>query len=230
MDRFMALPASLATMLILSCYQGSQARYSSEPSWRHWRHWNEAHATFYGGSDAAGTMDGACGYGNLYSQGYGTNTAALSTVLFKNGAACGGCYEIKCWNDTQWCNPGNPSPAFSQIAFWRAGIVPVLYRRVPCHKDGGMRFTINGNPWFNLVLISNVGGVGNISAVSVKGSETGWIPMKRNWGQNWECDTVLVGQSLSFHVTTADGKNITSYDVAPLNWQFGQTFSGKQFY
>ncbi|KAJ7571138.1 hypothetical protein O6H91_01G150700 [Diphasiastrum complanatum] len=208
-------------MLILSCYQGSQAQDSSESSW------NEAH-------DATGTMDGACGYGNLYSQGYGTNTAALSTVLFKNGAACGGCYEIKCWSDTQWCNPGNSSMFFTATNLCppnnalpndNGGIVPVLYRRVPCQKQGGIRFTINGNRWFNLVLVSNVGGVGDISVVSVKGCETGWISMKRNWGQNWECNIVLVGQSLFFQVTTADGMQITSYDVAPLNWQFGQTMA-----
>ena len=92
-----------------------------------------------------------------------------------------------------------------------------------------MRFTVSGNSHYYQVLITNVGLDGEVVAVKVKGSRTGWIPMARNWGQIWQCNINLEGQPLSFEVTTSSGKTLTSYNVASRNLRFGQTFEGKQF-
>ncbi|CAI0384624.1 unnamed protein product [Linum tenue] len=92
-----------------------------------------------------------------------------------------------------------------------------------------MRFTITGSGSFNLILVSNVGGSGDVVSTAVKGATTGWIPMTRNWGQNWQANTVLLGQELSFKVTIGDGRSLVSHNVVPASWGFGQTFSGSQF-
>ncbi|XWS34175.1 hypothetical protein CRYUN_Cryun21dG0017900 [Craigia yunnanensis] len=189
--------------------------------------WKVAHATFYGDMRGTETMKGACGYGDLIKQGYGLETTAFSIVLFNNGLTCGACYEIRCHDSKQWClndtiivtatnfcspnyskpegNWCNPpwqhfdlsQPMFRKIALYRAGIVPVMYKRVP---------------YINPVVLG-----------------TTWIQMSRNWGQNWQTAAWLIGQSLSFRVTTSDGKMVQFDDVAPADWKFGGVYEGKQF-
>jgi len=133
------------------------------PSWAP-KGWGYAHATFYGSADGRGTEGGACAYQNTFTRGYGAMTTALSSALFREGAACGACFQLRCvkiketpternwcWNYARtltitatnlcpsgseggWCNPPKQHfdlsmPAFSNLAKFEGGVVPVFYRR-----------------------------------------------------------------------------------------------------
>ncbi|KAL2653224.1 hypothetical protein R1flu_021352 [Riccia fluitans] len=86
-----------------------------------------------------------------------------------------------------------------------------------------------GTHFIQILDFYNVAGAGDVTGVSIKGSNTGWIPITNAWGQNWHTGTVLDGQALSIMVTTSDGRTVTSNNVASSNWQYKQTFEGSQF-
>ncbi|CAI0382474.1 unnamed protein product, partial [Linum tenue] len=165
-----------------------------------------------------------------YSTKYGTRTAALSTALFNDGASCGECYKIICdyKTDPRWCIKGR------SITITATNFCPPNFAQandnggwVPCKKHGGVRFQVNGRDYFELVTITNVAGAGSIRSVSIKGSKTGWLPMSRNWGANWQSNSYLNGQTMSFQITTTDGEMRTFNNIVPANWGFGQTFSSR---
>ncbi|KAK7405226.1 hypothetical protein VNO78_06425 [Psophocarpus tetragonolobus] len=221
--------------------------------------WLNAHATFYGANQNPTTLGGACGYDDTFHAGFGVNTAAVSSMLFREGEACGACYQVMCdyradpkWclirgsvtvtatnfcppnNHGGWCDPPYHHFDMSMPAFFRIarqgneGIVPVIYRRVACKRRGGVRFTLKGQSSFNMVMISNVGGSGDVKAVWIRGSRSGaWLQMHRNWGANWQSSADLRGQRLSFKMTLADGKTLLFLNVVPSTWRFGQTFSSR---
>ncbi|KAL8141313.1 hypothetical protein V2J09_007334 [Rumex salicifolius] len=212
--------------------------------------WLNAHATFYGANQSPATLGGACGYDNTVDAGFGVHTTALSGVLFKSGEACGACYLVTCdyradpkWclrgrsvtvtatnfcppnNNGGWCNAPRrhfdmAQPSFLAIArAGNEGIIPVLYTK--------------GQGNFNMVMISNVGGSGDVKAAWVKTAARGstWTPMHRNWGANWQSAFDLRNHLLSFRLMLADRKTLILYDVVPSSWRYGQTFtSQRQFF
>ncbi|EEE66370.1 hypothetical protein OsJ_22684 [Oryza sativa Japonica Group] len=140
--------------------------------------WSKGTATFYGGSDASGTMAGV-------------------------GAdpACTGAASCR----------------------WRSAACP-------CRRRGGVRFTVAGRDYFELVLVTNVAAAGSVRSMEVRGSRrgAGWMAMSRNWGANWQSLAYLDGQGLSFRVTATDGQTIVFAGVVPPSWRFGQTFASTQ--
>ncbi|CAL5342337.1 unnamed protein product [Camellia sinensis] len=137
-------------------------------------------------------------------------------------------------NNGGWCNLPRKHFDMSMPAFFRIarqgneGIVPVPYRRVACRRKGGVRFTLKGQSNFNMIMISNVGGSGDVRAAWLRSSRTRtWVGMHRNWGANWQSNVDLRTQTVSFKLMLADGKTSEFFNVVPSSWKFGQTFASQ---
>lgn len=99
---------------------------------------------------------------------------------------------------------------------------------MPCAKKGGIRFLLQGNGYWLLAFVMNVGGAGDVGELWVKGSSTGWVRMSRNWGVSFQAFSRLGGQALSFKIISSTTKQtIIATNVAPAGWYVGMTYEAR---
>ncbi|KAH7435329.1 hypothetical protein KP509_06G060200 [Ceratopteris richardii] len=219
--------------------------------------WLPATATWYGSSTGTGSDGGACGYGDLSASHFGRHVSAGSPVLFQAGFGCGACYQVKCslrgicspYPVTVvitdecpggYCASGKThfdmgGAAFSAMAsstqstqgLLNAGVVQVLYRRVPCSYGRGttISFQVNDgatNFWFSM-LIRYVGGAGIVATVDLmEGGQ--WRKMEHLWGAYWCLNEGPLTAPFSIKITTSSGTSVNAFNVIPADWAPGQTY------
>ncbi|KAI9089083.1 hypothetical protein K1719_029362 [Acacia pycnantha] len=89
-------------------------------------------AAYYATSDGYGTPSGACGYG-YYGRSVNNGKVAAVSELWRNGAGCGACYQVRCKN-SRLCNMGRNPSASAELK--KYGVVDMEYWRVPCTNEG----------------------------------------------------------------------------------------------
>ncbi|PIN04741.1 hypothetical protein CDL12_22719 [Handroanthus impetiginosus] len=157
---------------------------------------SSAIATWYGAPNGPGR--GACGYGNdVTNFPYNSLVSAGNNFLFKSGAGCGACYQVKCTNNpacsgfpitvviTDEC-PGscNSDPVHFDLsgkaigylakpgqagALCGARRINIEYQKVPCSYKASITFKIDlgANPFFVALAIENVNGDGELGYVEL---------------------------------------------------------------
>ncbi|KAK8463729.1 hypothetical protein PHAVU_011G024801 [Phaseolus vulgaris] len=193
---------------------------------------HQSKASFY--SRASVLSTGACGYGSLALDISGGHLAGGVASLFKNGAGCGACFEIRCKNPSFCSTEGTrvvltddlshnnetdfvlSKRAFSGMAqkgkgreILKLGIVDIEYKRVPCnYQNQNLAVRVeesSKNPDYLAIKFLYQGGQTEIVAVDVaQADSSNWSFMSRNNGAVWDTNRVPKG-ALQFRLVVTAG-------------------------
>ena len=136
-----------------------------------------------------------------------------------------------------WCNPPRQHfdmapPSFLILAPRVAGIVPVQFRRVPCQRSGGVRFYVQGNYYWLLLYVMNVGGSGDVGDLAVKRAgepDCNYVPASRNWGITYQVFAALgnaKGLVVRMTCYSSPRKTIVVDDAITAWWSTGLSYQG----
>ncbi|CAI9095612.1 OLC1v1031601C2 [Oldenlandia corymbosa var. corymbosa] len=150
-------------------------------------------ATYYGSPECKGNPTGACGYGEY---GRTVNDGQVTGVsrLYRGGAGCGACYQVKCTVPGLCSDEGATvvvtdygegdrtdfilsTAAYAKLArpaladkLFAYGVVDVTFARIPCKYNYNLQFQVVGkskNPGYLAIVPLYQPGAYEIVAVQV---------------------------------------------------------------
>ncbi|KAL0560934.1 hypothetical protein IC582_001351 [Cucumis melo] len=175
---------------------------------------HQAKAAFYQ-DEAAGLYRGACGYGDLTLQLSNGYFSAIMPPLYKYGAGCGACFQVRCKNEKICSKEGTKiivtdrndntytglvlsQKAFGEMAvsgkdglLLSYGVVDVEFKRIPCEYNN-LNLMVRVEEWsqypnYLAIKLLNQGGQTEIVAIDIaQVGYSNWDYMGRNYGAVWE--------------------------------------------
>lgn len=190
-------------------------------------------ATYYGSPDCLGTPSGACGYGE-YGRTINVGNVGGVSRLYKGGAGCGACYQVRCINPHLCTDDGLKvmatdygegdhtdfiltKHAYSSMARTNQlapeliayGVVEIEYRRIPCLQNTDLKLKVheNSNPnYLALVVLYQGAGLDDVTALEIcQGDSKQWMGMRRAYGVVFDIANPPSGDlSLRMQLTASD--------------------------
>ncbi|XP_042506280.1 expansin-like B1 [Macadamia integrifolia] len=171
-------------------------------------------ATYFGSPDCLGNPKGACGYGD-YGRTVNDGNVGATSKLWKSGAGCGACYQVRCKIPQKCTDEGvnivvtdhgasdnadfilspraftkmaRPNVALDLLAY---GEVDIEYKRIPCQYPGyNLMVKVHEHskfPEYLAIVFIYQAGLYDIVAVEIWQEDCQeWRPMRRAFGTVWD--------------------------------------------